>query len=72
MSECIEYGCTEQAGNTGYCITHQAQFWPLWAAHPVDEPCPPGCPSKLAEISDYYQSGWGREATAEEIGRWVA
>lgn len=27
------------------------------AAHPVDEPCPPGCPTRLEEIAAYV-AGW--------------
>jgi hypothetical protein len=68
---CIELGCDRSAqADDGYCVEHRAQFWPLWAAHPLDEPCPPGCSSRLAEIADFYREGWGREATAAEIANW--
>jgi hypothetical protein len=50
---CIELGCrTPRATEDAYCLQHRAQFWPLWAAHPIDEACPPGCPSTAAEMAD--------------------
>lgn len=42
-------------------------MWPAWSAHPLDEPCPPGCPSREAEISDFFRSGYGREPTVDEF-----
>jgi len=32
--------------------------------HPIDEPCPPGCPTRLDEIADYL-NGWLAAYTSE-------
>lgn len=62
MNECIELGChAEPAQGDAYCLPHRAQFWPLWAAHPLDERCPPGCPSRPRE---WVESGGGIEGPA--------
>jgi hypothetical protein len=55
---CIELECTTEAQpGRGYCIEHQAQFWPLWAAHPLDEACPPNCPSRDREAAEGFYVG---------------
>jgi hypothetical protein len=57
MTTCIELGCGKPAEAYGHCLEHNAENWPLWAAHPLDEPCPPSCPSRDAEIASYV-NGW--------------
>jgi hypothetical protein len=72
MTTCIELGCGRPIPEPGYCLEHQAQFWPLWAEHPLDEPCPPGCPSRDAEIASHIngwlgESGHNSVVTADDV-----